>query len=173
MTHTDTSTLEELEPGDCCPQSDCKGHMDIGETEGCSCHISAPCSACENSGLVCDECGFDTAEDWKDSRRRHAELQAKEEHELAKIEARLRAEKRGKRRDERTSTHTANAFNSTPFTVCCGVAAINTGRCPNCEALITHHDDGLAARRSEVGPGNCLMCGKSRAKALQPGGCCC
>lgn len=165
--------INELEPGDACPVDGCSGHMDIGEVESCSCHISAPCSSCENSGLVCDDCGFDTAEDWKEERRLDAERQAEEEHQLAKRQAKALQEKSGKCRNETTWTYTANPYNSTPFTKCCGIAAIDRERCPNCEALIVRHDDGLSELRRRVGPGNCLMCGKPRAKALQPGGCCC
>lgn len=163
----------EISEGSDCPKCGAAAAMISGKSEGCSCHINPPCSACINAGCVCGECGFDTAEDWKEARRQDEAYEQKERIELAKIEARIRSEKRGKRRNEVTHTHVANPFNSTPFTNCCGVAAINESRCPNCEAEILGHDDGLSARRREVGPGNCLMCGKSRSKALQPGGCCC
>ena len=72
-----------------------------------------------------------------------------------------------------TSTHTDNPFNSTPFTVCCGVAAINEDRCPVCKAEITGHDDGLSALRKEVGHGNCLMCGEKRGPIGIQGNCHC
>lgn len=69
-------------------------------------------------------------------------------------------------------TYTANPFNSTPFSTCCGAASMDhNGRpakeCARCGEPMTHHDDGLAARRAEVGPYGCLMCGKPRNK------CCC
>lgn len=156
---------DTLQPGDPCPEEGCCGHLDVAPISGCSCHISAPCSACENSGLACDECGFDTTPDRDDGR-------AEEEAELARIKARNTAEKRGKRRGETTMTHVANPYNSTPFTDCCGAASFGS-RCVVCEALIVGHDDGLAARRREVGPGNCLMCGKKRGDPAVSGNCHC
>ena len=35
----------------------CGGVMDIGGQ--CTCHISAPCSACETNDLVCNKCGYE------------------------------------------------------------------------------------------------------------------
>ncbi len=63
----------------------------------------------------------------------------------------------------------ANEFNSTPFSSCCGIASMNfKGRpddhCHRCGEAMTHDDDGLAARRREVGPGNCLMCARPRSE---------
>ncbi len=48
------------------------------------------------------------------------------------------------RSNETTGTSYANAFNSTPFTHCCGVAALRPDywmkdaevRCPRCKALV-------------------------------------
>ncbi|WP_378619538.1 hypothetical protein [Nitratireductor sp. GCM10026969] len=75
-------------------------------------------------------------------------------------------------------TKTANAFNSTPFSSCCGVASMKSGgrpddHCHRCGEPMTHHDDGLGARRREVGAGNCLMCGKRRGNPAVPGNCHC
>jgi hypothetical protein len=67
-------------------------------------------------------------------------------------------------------SYTSGPFNSTPFSSCCGVASMDrNGRrpdnhCHKCGGKLTYHDDGLASRRREVGPGNCLMCGKPRIK---------
>ena len=47
---------KKLEEGDECSQ--CDGKMQI-EVEGCSCHISPPCSACTGAPLVCDSCGYE------------------------------------------------------------------------------------------------------------------
>ncbi len=64
-------------------------------------------------------------------------------------------------------THRANAYNSTPFSSCCGIASMNgQGRpddhCHGCGEKMAHDDDGLGARRQEVEPDGCLMCGKPR-----------
>lgn len=64
-------------------------------------------------------------------------------------------------------TYTANPFNSTPFSSCCGIASMDrNGRpdtvCHGCGGPLSYHDDGLHSRRVEVGSGNCLMCGKPR-----------
>lgn len=75
-------------------------------------------------------------------------------------------------------TRTANPYNSTPFSSCCGVASMTrSGRpdskCHGCGEEMTHHDDGLSARRRQVGPGNCLMCGKRRGDPAVSGNCHC
>lgn len=145
-----------FEPGDPCPLDGCDGTLREGQIENCSCHISAPCSACENSGCECDTCDFDSAADWKDERRR--ERLAEIDRQSSRKSWRHGGPDRTK---ETTRTHVANPFNSTPFTDCCGVASFGS-RCEMCNAEIIGHDDGLAARRREVGAGNCLMCGKPR-----------
>lgn len=58
-------------------------------------------------------------------------------------------------------TYTSGPFNSTPFSSCCRVASLN-GVCAKCGTKMAYHDNGLGARRREVGHGNCLMCGKPR-----------
>jgi len=47
------------EEGDECPEPGCTGHLGFPKVENCSCHISAPCHACVNSVLTCDECGWE------------------------------------------------------------------------------------------------------------------
>lgn len=152
----DVEALADLEPGSSCPCEGCNGELDCAPSVNCSCHIAAPCSSCENAGLLCGTCGWDSTPEYEEP-----EPYVAPRHEL------------GSRRNQRTSTYTANPFNSTPFTRCCEIAAIGTDRCPNCEALIISHDDGLAARRREVGPGCCLMCGKKRGPIEIAGNCCC
>lgn len=76
-------------------------------------------------------------------------------------------------------TRTSGPYNSTPFSSCCDTASMDyngrpDSKCHRCGQPMTHHDDGLSARRREVGPGNCLMCGKPVSNT-QLGGkfCCC
>lgn len=45
------------EEGETCNRNGCGGTMDWPKVENCSCHISAPCGACENNPLTCDQCG--------------------------------------------------------------------------------------------------------------------
>lgn len=45
------------EEGDCCPECH-KGKLHYPEVKNCSCHISAPCAACENNRLECNVCGY-------------------------------------------------------------------------------------------------------------------
>ncbi len=147
----------ELEEGSPCPQPDCSGHMEVAPSKNCSCHISPPCGSCVDAGYVCDTCK------WESSDREEPEWEPPVIHRREKDSC----------RNQFTSTAVDNPFNSTPFTVCCRIAAISTDRCPNCGAQITHHDDGLAARRREVGPNNCLMCGKKRGNPAIAGNCHC
>lgn len=46
------------EEGDECPELDCSGMLVYGDVEGCSCHISPPCSACVDNPLTCTECDW-------------------------------------------------------------------------------------------------------------------
>ena len=128
-----------LEEGSPCPHTGCNGKMKPSEVIGCSCHINPPCSACTDASYECEECG------WESNPYEEPEYVAP---------PKLKSTDRS---DCHTRTHVDNPFNSTPFTDCCGVAAINESRCPNCNAEIWGHDDGLSARRREVGAGNCLM----------------
>lgn len=49
----------ELEEGDTCLFQNCRGIVEITQ-EPCYCDVTnAPCSACENSHLACEDCGFD------------------------------------------------------------------------------------------------------------------
>ena len=156
-----------LEEGHICGRGDaCPGVLETAEVEDCSCHIDPPCSACTTDRTFCPECGWQAEElvEWE------AAMDARTRPEHYRPPVRDRS-------DETTSTYTSSPFNSTPFTRCCQTAAIGTDRCPVCKARITHHDDGLAARRREVGPGNCLICAKRRLKKHEPlgtpGTCCC
>jgi hypothetical protein len=52
------NTWRPLDDGDECIVDGCDGKLEYKLTENCSCHISAPCSACtSNTALYCDECG--------------------------------------------------------------------------------------------------------------------
>jgi len=146
--------LSELEEGSPCPEQGCNGSMGLAKVENCSCHIAPPCSACTDAGYECEKCGFRTAE-------------PKEEPEYVETPIKV-----VDRTGSFTSTYTANPFNSTPFTRCCGTAAIGTKNCPSCNAEITYHDDGLAERRRWA-KGGCLMCGKPKGKTLGGKFCCC
>lgn len=46
------------EEGDRCLQHGCDGRLRYPRVTDCSCHISAPCSACTSSKLECDVCGW-------------------------------------------------------------------------------------------------------------------
>jgi len=136
---------DEIEEGSPCNQENCAGRFELAPVVGCSCHISPPCSACTNAGFACDTCGHDTTV-------------------IKYPESYLPTMKQPvDRHDAWTHTKTSGPFNSTPFTDCCGTAAINTDRCPTCRAQIRYHDDGLAARRRWAN-GGCLMCGKPLPK---------
>lgn len=155
-----------LEEGQVCGRGDaCPGILETAAVEGCSCHINPPCSACTEDWTFCPECGWEAENKIRDYVFEPA------------MDARTRHDRRADRSDCYTRTHTAGPFNNTPFTDCCGTAAINCSRCPSCNAEITGHDDGLAARRREVGPNHCLMCGKRCLKRGEPlgtpGTCCC
>ena len=40
-----------------CPAADCTGTLVSVPDGDCSCHLEAPCPACENATLVCVACG--------------------------------------------------------------------------------------------------------------------
>ena len=46
----------DAEDGDECPR--CGGPLYYPEALNCSCHISAPCTACVMNKLECAECGY-------------------------------------------------------------------------------------------------------------------
>ena len=158
VTNSEEVDLSAIEEGSPCPEQGCDGLMIDAEVENCSCHISPPCSACVDAGYECDKCGFQTAE---------AKLEPEYYEKPLKVIDRT---------GEITSTYTDNPFNSTPFTRCCGTAAIGMNgplkHCPSCNAEITYHDDGLAERRRWA-KGGCLMCGKPVGKTLGGKFCCC
>lgn len=145
------------EEGSACPEQGCSGTLVAAKSKNCLCHINPPCSSCVDAGYECPDCG------WENCGYREPEYEP----------TRYLSHAPNSRRDQFTRTHTDNPYNSTPFTDCCGTAAINEDRCPNCKAQITGHDDGLAARRREVGAGNCLMCGQRRGPIGIQGNCCC
>ena len=56
-----TLYVEDFEEGQACPllvegseTEACTGTLQFADPENCSCHISAPCSACLERPLVCD-----------------------------------------------------------------------------------------------------------------------
>jgi hypothetical protein len=157
MVYICEEVIAGIEEGFPCLQEGCRGVMELAPSKNCSCHINPPCASCVNAGYICGACGWETEPD---------------DYEIDDYSPPARPEA-GSRRDQHTSTHTSDPFNSTPFTSCCGVAAIGNERCPNCEALILFHDDGLSSRRREVGPGNCLMCGQKRSDIGILGNCNC
>lgn len=146
----------DIEEGTACDQIGCNGKFEPTPPVNCSCHIHPPCSACTDAGYTCDTCGYDTA--------------PYEEPEIYVPPKRQILDRSG----EVTHTRTDNPFNSTPFTACCGTAAINTDRCPSCNAQITYHNDGLSEVR-RLAKGGCLMCFKPLPKKHlgEPGTCCC
>ncbi|MGB5807783.1 hypothetical protein [Castellaniella sp.] len=49
--------------GDACGRAGCDGVIEIRPPENCSCHLSAPCSACAAPRNHCPECGWDEADE--------------------------------------------------------------------------------------------------------------
>lgn len=49
--------------GDTCGRNRCKGTIEMRKAENCSCHLSAPCSACTAPRCYCDTCEWDEADD--------------------------------------------------------------------------------------------------------------
>jgi len=49
--------------GDTCNRRGCKGVIKARPVEGCSCHISPPCSACTAPCNYCPVCDWDEADD--------------------------------------------------------------------------------------------------------------
>lgn len=75
-------------------------------------------------------------------------------------------------------TRTANPYNSTPFSSCCGIASMTSGgrpasHCAKCGEPMTGHDDGLASIRAKTPAGHCLMCGRKRGDPAISGNCNC
>jgi hypothetical protein len=52
-----------VEEGDICGRNGCVGVIERHPTEGCSCHISPPCSACMKPKDFCPICGWELADD--------------------------------------------------------------------------------------------------------------
>lgn len=51
--------------GDVCARSGCEGIIETAPSENCSCHLSAPCSACTAPRLFCPECDWQEADEPK------------------------------------------------------------------------------------------------------------
>lgn len=49
--------------GDTCNREGCKGVIQMRKADGCSCHISPPCSACTSPRQHCDTCDWDEADE--------------------------------------------------------------------------------------------------------------
>lgn len=49
--------------GDTCLRNGCQGTIERHPVNNCSCHLSAPCSACTAPSGYCDECGWEESED--------------------------------------------------------------------------------------------------------------
>ena len=56
--HDKAPAKKEITEGDWCNKLDCDGVYSHGDVEGCSCHISPPCHACEDNPLCCTTCGY-------------------------------------------------------------------------------------------------------------------
>jgi len=50
-----------IEEGCKCPECG-DGTMEYPRVENCSCHLCAPCSACVDNRIKCDDCGFEEPE---------------------------------------------------------------------------------------------------------------
>lgn len=164
MQKLNISAEECFEEGMPCPMEGCTGILVNAEVVDCSCHINPPCGACVDAGYECPEC--------------HWESNPK--HESDKWED---IPKKADRSDQITRVEVCSPLNSTPFTKCCGTAAINEDRCPSCNATISNRynvdDPWLAARRAELaamphtGYRRCLLCSKPVGPTLGNGYCCC
>ena len=44
------------EEGNKCNRDGCDGIIEQADSDGCSCHINPPCSACMNAGVTCPKC---------------------------------------------------------------------------------------------------------------------
>lgn len=49
--------------GEVCGREGCAGHIERSAVDGCSCHLSAPCSACTEPRNFCPECDWDEADE--------------------------------------------------------------------------------------------------------------
>lgn len=49
--------------GDTCNREGCKGVIQMRKAVNCSCHLSAPCSACTEARQHCDTCEWDEADE--------------------------------------------------------------------------------------------------------------
>lgn len=58
------NTLEAgLAEGELCNRNGCFGKVFEHPAENCSCHVSAPCSACTDPRGYCESCGWEESED--------------------------------------------------------------------------------------------------------------
>lgn len=53
----------EFPEGEECPLEECNGELNIEIDGVCCCHINPPCSACVDSKLRCDMCGWEFEEE--------------------------------------------------------------------------------------------------------------
>ena len=49
--------------GERCNRHGCVGEMKEHQVEGCSCHLSAPCSSCTKERGYCPTCGAEVADE--------------------------------------------------------------------------------------------------------------
>lgn len=49
--------------GDTCRRDGCEGTIQMRKAVNCSCHLSAPCSACTDARHHCDTCAWDEADE--------------------------------------------------------------------------------------------------------------
>lgn len=70
-------SAKDWEDGDLCPRSDCFGLLIFKKPVDCSCHVVAPCGACEEVGLECGECKWHPGDEIGEpttEEEQHAEL---------------------------------------------------------------------------------------------------
>jgi len=45
--------------GEVCGREGCEGIIQLGDTDGCSCHINPPCPVCVDAKNYCPLCGWE------------------------------------------------------------------------------------------------------------------
>lgn len=51
--------MSEFREGEICGKDDCKGILELGPVENCSCHLNPPCPGHTNQGLICPVCSWE------------------------------------------------------------------------------------------------------------------